>query len=108
VDARGAATAVFQSTPRLGQTLYLRIKAAALPRGVRLLVKTADGRLVGTLSPYGRPPDAKGVFFTLPVKNEHLEGRTIRLVITVQEVSSSTSRPAKPTEVLSIETAVEP
>jgi hypothetical protein len=73
-----------------------------------MLVKTADGRLVGTISPYGRPPDAKGVFFTLPVKNEHLDGRTLRLVITVQQTSSGSSRPAKATEVLSIETAVEP
>lgn len=108
VDALGAAKAIFQSTPHPGQSLYLRLKAAALPRDVRMLVKTADGRLIGTITPYGRPPDAKGIFFTLPIKHEHLDGRTLRLVITVQETSTGTTRAAKPNEVLSIETAVEP
>ena len=107
VNAKGECRLVFQQDAAHGQFYYLIIKAANLPRRASMVLRSADGRHIGTISPFGKTPGPEGMEFTVSVAREHVVKRILNLIITVEE-ASSTSRPAKPTEVLSIETSVEP
>lgn len=107
VNAKGECRVVFQQAAGQGQFYYLVIKAASLPRRASMVLSGADGRHIGTISPYGKPPGPEGVEFTVSVAPEHVVKRTLNLVITIVE-AAGTARPAKPAEVLSIETAIEP
>ena len=63
--------------PAAGSVAELQITTGQLPRGARLVVSTASGRVLGAVAPF--PPGSATTRATVPVPAGEMAGRSLRL-----------------------------
>jgi hypothetical protein len=81
--------------PAAGEAASLRVAAGVLPQGSRVLVRLADGELLGTIAPFGIRPGEKAGAYTIPLPERAVRGGTVTLHLTL-ELPDGASR--SPTE----------
>ncbi|MBI1207026.1 MAG: hypothetical protein GC191_07020 [Azospirillum sp.] len=67
-----------------GEALWLRVKVGPLPAAAALVVRTADGRAVGAVSPFGGQARRSGGTYFLPLPADAAPSGEVRLVLTVK------------------------
>jgi hypothetical protein len=96
-------------TPAAGARVLLEVRVGAIGSGQEVVLRTADGRLIGTVSPHGiRPGNAAGTY-VVPVPPEALahalrDGR-LRLRIAIERAGAA-ARPVRADEVLGVRAVV--
>jgi hypothetical protein len=78
--------------PATDEEIVLRLALGILPRGTRVVVRTADGEIVGTASPYGLRPGQKAGTHTIPVPDKAVTGNKVTLRIEVLDKGSGKPR----------------
>jgi hypothetical protein len=89
------------------EAVWLKVTVGRFPRGALLRVTTEDGRLVGTISPFGATLGQTSQEYTLALPKEVTEGEVVRLRMEMEE-PSGTSRQPRPGEVLGVALAYVP
>lgn len=93
---------VLPHTAASDKAVWLQIQAGLLPRGAEVLVTTADGAVLGTVSPFGGPRGRAAGAYTIPLpKSAIIDGR-VRIRLAVQ-VPGATARQPHLSEVLSVD-----
>ena len=80
------------------EAVWLQVRAGALPPGAEISVGTADGELLGTVSPFGVQQGRDAGTYTIPVPEDAIEDGRVQLHLEVQE-RGGTVRPPLPGEV---------
>jgi hypothetical protein len=94
---------------KAGERVLLEVRVGAIGSGQEVVLRTADGRLIGTVSPYGiRPGNAAGTY-VVPVPPGALahalrDGR-LRLRILIERAGAA-ARPVRADEVLGVRAVV--
>jgi translation initiation factor IF-2 len=81
-----------------GEALRARIAVGTLRRGDTIVVRTTDGEIVGSISPFGSTKQGQKVgIYTIPISPETVTGQTVTLTLeVVASAPDSTTR--SPTE----------
>jgi hypothetical protein len=82
--------------PAEDEALVLRVSVGALPDQARIVVRTAEGKIAGTISPFGLPPRRKAGVFRIAIGRKALADGKVPLRFEVVEKGSKAPRP--PTE----------
>lgn len=94
---------------KAGERVLLEVRVGAIGSGREVVLRTADGRLIGTVSPHGiRPGNAAGTY-VVPLPPETLahtvrDGR-LRLRILI-EGAGAAARPVRADEVLGVRAVI--
>lgn len=94
---------------KAGARVLLEVRVGAIGSGQEVVLRTEDGRLIGTVSPHGiRPGNAAGTY-VVPVPPQTLanalrDGR-LRLSIAIERAGAAT-RPVRADEVLDVRAVV--
>jgi hypothetical protein len=83
------------------EAIWLKVTIGRLPRGALLRVTTEDGRLVGTISPFGATLGQAAQEYTLALPRNVTEGAVVRLRLDLEE-PNGTSRAPNSGEVLGV------
>jgi hypothetical protein len=70
---------------RAGETLTLEVRTGKLARGDEVVIRTPEGRLLGTISPFGRRAAAAGSTYTVPVPVDALSAGKLTLHLTIKD-----------------------
>ena len=84
------------------EAIWLKVTVGPLPRGSRLNVTDEDGKLVGTISPFGAGVGQTSVDYTLPLPKSDASGGPVRLRMEMLKPGDA-SRPPTPSEVLGVQ-----
>src|SRR5262249_4849907 len=82
--------------PTANEALVLRVSVGPLADGARIVVRTAQGKIAGTISPFGISPRRKAGVFTIAIGRKALADGKVPLRFEVVEKGSKVPRP--PTE----------
>ncbi|MCU1350334.1 MAG: hypothetical protein JWO56_3364 [Acidobacteria bacterium] len=109
-SARGTVTvAALPRAVGTGEAVHARITLGnALPRGAKVIVRLADGRLLGALAPYGRTRDGSTAVQTIAIPTRMAESGRLQLRMEVKERGATTARPATAAEVQKVELVIVP
>ncbi len=88
--------------PAANEVVWARIEVGALPPGARLVVRTTDGGIAGTVAPFG-PVGREGGVYTIPLPQEAIADGKVTLILGVLEDLASEARPPLEGEVGSVE-----
>lgn len=92
-----------------GERILLEVELGALGAGEEIVLRTPDGQLIGTASPYGiRPGHAAGTY-VVPVPPEVASRRSVRQQLSIRvlvERAGAAARPARADEVRSVRAVV--
>ena len=68
---------------RAGESVWLEVAVGPLPRGTEIQITAMDGKLVGTISPFGRPASESGATYTGPVPVDVVGGQqlSVRMIL---------------------------
>jgi hypothetical protein len=105
---RGAVTAAMPRPVHSGEAIRARITLGSLPRGARVVVRLPDGRIAGTLAPYGRTGDGKTAAQTIAIPSDATTNGKVHLQLDVQERGAASPRPATSSEVTAVELVLIP
>ncbi len=84
------------------EAIWLKVTVGPLPRGSWLSVIDEDGKLVGTITPFGAGVGQTSVDYTLPLPKSATSGGPVRLRIEMLKPGGA-SRPPTPSEVLGVQ-----
>lgn len=90
------------------EAICARITVGVLPRGARIIVRTADGKIAGTINPFGVPKGQKGGVQTIPIPARSVAGETVSLRLELQEKGTARARVPTRTEVESVKLDIIP
>lgn len=62
-----------------GESASVRLSAGVLPHGSRLIVRLANGELVGAISPFGVSPGERAGSYMIPLPEDAVRGGTVTL-----------------------------
>ena len=88
-----------------GEAATLRITAGILPRGARVVVRLASGKILGTVAPFGVLPGQKAGFTTIPVPADAWTDGKITVVLELEERGKPPRVPT-PAEIEAVEVAL--
>jgi hypothetical protein len=83
------------------QALVAIVRLGAVPRGTTILVQTADGRLLGAISPYAIVPGQEAGTYMVPVPADAVKDGEVTLRVGV-ETSATLTRTPRADEVRSV------
>jgi hypothetical protein len=83
------------------QAMVATVRLGAVPRGTTILVQTADGRLLGTISPYAIVPGQEAGSYTVPIPADAVTDGEVTLFVGV-EMSPTLLRAPHTDEVKSV------
>ncbi|HEX3675156.1 MAG TPA: hypothetical protein VHU87_12860 [Rhizomicrobium sp.] len=83
------------------QALVAIVRLGAVPRGTTIRVRTADGTLLGTLSPYAIVPGQEAGSYTVPIPADAVKHGEVTLLVGV-EISPTLLRAPRTDEVESV------
>jgi hypothetical protein len=66
------------------QALVATVQLGAVPRGTTILVRTADGRLLGAISPYAIVPGHEAGSYTVPIPADAVKDGEVTLLVGVE------------------------
>jgi hypothetical protein len=78
--------------PAANETIALRISVGVLPRRARMVVRTADGEIAGTIAPFGIRPGRDAGEYTIRVPDKAVRGDKVTLHLVVLEKDAEESR----------------
>ncbi|MFZ0206409.1 MAG: hypothetical protein WAL59_09880 [Roseiarcus sp.] len=84
------------------EAIWLEVTVGPLPRGSRLSVTDEDGKLVGTITPFGATVGQTSLDYTLPLPKSDASGGPVRLRMEMLKPGDA-SRPPTPSEVLGVQ-----
>jgi len=84
------------------EAIWLKVTVGPLPRGSRLSVTDEDGKLVGTISPFGAAVGQTSVDYTLPLPKSASSGGPVRLRMEMVRPGDA-ARPPTPSELLGVQ-----
>ena len=84
------------------EAIWLKVTVGPLPRGSRLNVTDEDGKLVGTISPFGAGVGQTSVDYTLPLPKSDASGGPVRLRMEMATPGAAARQPT-PSEVLGVQ-----
>ena len=84
------------------EAIWLEVTVGPLPRGSRLSVTDEDGKLVGTIIPFGATVGQTSVDYTLPLPKSAASGGPVRLKMEMLKPGDA-SRPPTASEVLGVQ-----
>jgi hypothetical protein len=83
--ANAAGRDIVLAAPASGHALWLAVKVGRLARGKEIDVATADGRALGTISPYGIRAGSDAGTYTLPVPADAVQDGKLGIRLSVDE-----------------------
>jgi hypothetical protein len=76
--------------------VVLRLTVGVLTSITQIIVRTDDGEIAGTVTPYGGQPGRKLGVFTIPVPRKAVSGRSVTLRLeAVEKGAEVTRRPTR-------------
>ena len=75
-----------------GESVRARLSVGLLPRGAKVVVRTPDGKIAGTVSPFGVRPGSKAGVYTIPVPASAVAGDEVVLRLRVLEKGAAADR----------------
>ena len=84
------------------EAIWLKVTVGPLPRGSRLSVTDEDGKLVGTISPFGAAVGQTSVDYTLPLPKSASSGGPVRLRMEMVRPGDA-ARPPTTSELLGVQ-----
>jgi hypothetical protein len=75
------------------ETVWLELKLGVLPRGVEVEVETADGKLLGVISPHGIRSGHEAGTYTLPVPLEAISDKRVSVRLILKQLDRSKRAP---------------
>ena len=101
----GAMTLVLPHPLRAGETVFVEVTMGVVQRGQEVDVTTADGRLIGTVSPFGiRTGQAAGTY-TIPVPPDAIDDGKLSLRLRISRPDGP-PRPPTADEVTGVTLAI--
>src|SRR5262249_49011808 len=88
-------TLTLPHAPARGEAIRVRVNAGVLPRGARLIVRTAAGKIVGTVSPYGIASGSKAGTYTIPVPMDALADGKVALSFELKDRDGKVRPPTR-------------
>lgn len=79
VVSEGQMTLFLPRSPAAGEAAHLKVTAGVLPAKAQVVVRLPNGKIVGTVSPYGLRKDQEAGAFLLPLPAEVSGEREVRL-----------------------------
>ncbi|EGJ34404.1 MULTISPECIES: hypothetical protein [Moorena] len=102
-DLAGQVTLALPRTPAHDEAVRVRISAGVLPRRSSIVVRSMDGRILGTVSPFGvRPGQPSGVY-TIPLPERVLKDGKVSLVLQLKQKGAKGVRAPSAEEFLGAE-----
>ena len=71
--------------PAVNEALRLKVSVGALPRGANIVVRTQDGKIAGTVSPFGSTARLSGGVYTISLSEEALQDGEVSLVLQLEQ-----------------------
>jgi hypothetical protein len=99
VDPDGKLTLTLLRPPTADEMVAVRLTVGALARNARIVVRTADGEIAGTVAPFGMKPGQKAGVFTIPIPGKALTNNQVSLKLEVLEKDAKAARAATRTEI---------
>jgi hypothetical protein len=78
--------------PADGESVALRLSVGVLPQGARVVVEMLDGKIAGTVSPFGIRPGRKAGVYTIPVPDKAIGGDKVTLHLKILEKGAKAAR----------------
>lgn len=69
--------------PNADEAVHARISVGALRRGDTIVVRTPDGRIAGSIAPFGIRAGQKPGTYSVPIPRAAIAGRTVTLKVEV-------------------------
>jgi hypothetical protein len=95
-EPAGRLTLTLPRRPAADEALSVRLTVGVLPRDARVVVRTADGQIAGTIRPFGVRSGQKAGVFTIPVPSKAVVEDKVSLRLEVLEKNAKAAR--APTE----------
>ena len=99
IDRKGKVTLTLTREPTEDEMVTLRVTAGVLPRNARVVVRTEDGEIAGTITPFGIRPGQKAGVHTIPVPSGALAKNKVELRFEVLEKDAKQARVATKAEI---------
>ncbi|NEP13866.1 MAG: hypothetical protein F6K14_27435 [Symploca sp. SIO2C1] len=80
-DVAGEITLALPRTPAHDEAVRVVISAGILPRGASIVVRTLDGKIAGSVSPFGIRPGQPAGRYTIPLPKTALKEGKVSLVL---------------------------
>src|SRR4051794_21400833 len=93
VGTDGVLTLALPRQPAADEAAVLRLSAGVLPRQARVVVRTIDGEIAGTVSPFGVHAGRKAGVHTIPIPAKAIVGDKVTLRLEVLERNAQSPRP---------------
>ena len=91
----GAVTISMPRAAAQDELVTVRVRAGALPRGAVIVVRTATGRIAGSIAPYGVKAGDKAGTHTIPIPEGAVKDGKLPLRFEVQQKGSATRKATK-------------
>jgi len=109
-NAQTSATAVQQGVtelqlprpPNPHEAVLLKIRAGNLPRGAEIVVMSADGKLLGSASPYGLSGGQGAATYTIPLPKSAIADGQVQVRVEVAQPGRA-AHPSSAREIESVE-----
>jgi hypothetical protein len=76
-----------------GEALVARVSVGPLKPHERIIVRTGNGEIAGTISPYGAQARQSGAVYTIPIPASGAKDNEVRLLVEVERKGAETRAP---------------
>lgn len=94
-----AYTLTLPHAPARHEAVWLRVVAGKLPPGARLIVRTSDREIVGSVAPFGVRPGQEAGVYTIPLPESAVANGKLSLSIELEDRAARAVRAPTPQEV---------
>ncbi|SIO36254.1 hypothetical protein SAMN05444166_4103 [Singulisphaera sp. GP187] len=88
----GKLTLTLSRQPTKDEAIVLRLAVGVLPRNARVIVRTVDGKIAGTVAPFGVRPLQKAGVYQIAVPAKAVVGDKVTLRLEVLEKGAGEAR----------------
>jgi hypothetical protein len=99
IDRNGKVTLNLSRPPTADEMIAARLTVGVLARDTRIVVRTGEGEIAGTIAPFGVRPGHKAGVFTVPIPAKAVSGNKVSLRLEVLEKDAKAARAPARTEI---------
>ncbi|MGI8515243.1 MAG: hypothetical protein ACR2NT_08870 [Acidimicrobiia bacterium] len=92
VGTDGMLTLALPRQPAADEAVVLRLSVGVLPRQARVVVRTIDGEIAGTIAPFGVRPGREAGVHTIPIPAKAVVGDKVTLRFEILERDAQAGR----------------
>ena len=92
IDSQGKLTLPLPRQPAANEMLVIKIWVGAIGRDTKIVVRAADQKVAGTITPFGIRPGQKAGMHTIPVPAKAVSDKKVSLRLEVLEKGAKTAR----------------